>query len=99
MKITREQLKQIILEELNESTGDEVMNALGDQYGPSNRSQLGAKFTQHTADFQHVVDEITNAYGNERVRDVATELVRMIANEDGLNTDTLAWPRGRNKQK
>jgi len=83
MKITREQLKQIILEELNES----------------NRSQLDAKFTQHTADFQHVVDEITNAYGNERVRDVATELVRMIANEDGLNTDTLAWPRGRNKQK
>ena len=62
MKITREQLKQIILEELNES----------------NRSQLDAKFTQDVADFEQIVTAISNAYGDQLVRDVATELVRMV---------------------
>jgi len=78
MKITREQLKQIILEELNESTGDEVMNALGDQYGPSNRSQLDADFARDMERFGHTVTAITDAYGDQRVADVAIEIVRMV---------------------
>ena len=64
--------------ELNEETGDEVMKSLEDQYGPSNRSQVDAQFTQDVADFEHIVTAISHAYGNERVRDVATELVRMV---------------------
>ena len=62
-------------------------------YRDKEPTEKEAAFTQHTADFQHVVDEITAAFGNELVKDVAIELVRMIANEGGLNTDTLAWPR------
>ena len=73
-----EVMKQIIMEELNEETGDEVMKSLEDQYGPSNRSQVDAQFTQDVADFEHIVTAISHAYGNERVRDVATELVRMV---------------------
>jgi len=42
MKITKQQLRQIIAEELNEETGDEVMSYFQDQVGPSKRSQMDA---------------------------------------------------------
>jgi len=91
MKITREQLKQIIVEELNEETGDEVMNALGDQYGPSNRSQVDAKFTQEMDKFDHIVTAITDNYGDQRVADVAIEIVRMVMDPPtGPNLSDLA---------
>tara|TARA_R110002110_G_scaffold28055_1_gene101339 strand:+ start:131 stop:397 length:267 start_codon:yes stop_codon:yes gene_type:complete len=78
MKITKEQLKQIIMEELNEETGDEVMSRFQDQVGPSRRSQMDAAVAQETADFQHKVDWVIRSYGNDTVKDVATEIVRMV---------------------
>ncbi len=78
MKITREQLKQIIVEELNEETGDEVMSRFQDQVGPSRRSQADAKVAQEMDKFEHNVTAITDAYGGELVADVAIEIVRMV---------------------
>jgi len=62
-------------------------------YRDKEPTEKEAAFTQHVADFEHIVAAISRAYGDERVEDVATELVRMIAGAGGLNTDTLAWPK------
>ena len=78
MKITKEQLKQIIMEELNEETGDEVMSRFQDQVGPSRRSQMDATVAQETAEFNRIVDWVIRSYGNDTVKDVATEIVRMV---------------------
>ena len=77
MKITKEQLKQIIMEELNEETGDEVMSRFQDQVGPSRRSQMDATVAQETAEFNRIVDWVIRSYGDRLVKDVATEIVRM----------------------
>ena len=78
MKITKEQLKQIIMEELNEETGDEVMGRFQDQVGPSRRSQMDAEFAIGMDKFNHTVDAVTDSYGDQQVEDVATEIVRMV---------------------
>ena len=78
MKITKEQLKQIIMEELNEETGDEVMSRFQDQVGPSRRSQMDATVAQETAEFNRIVDWVIRRYGDRLVKDVATKIVRMV---------------------
>ena len=96
MKITKPQLKRMIIEELRNTMSEadqwkmgRSMKAadLAAEIPPEGRAQYyrdkeptekEAAFTQHVADFEHIVTAITDSYGNERVKDVATELVRMV---------------------